>query len=99
MFLASVGETIIAKSKNCVIIENSIYFPKEDVFTEYLTQTETVTRCPWKGVATYFNIKTLENHLQDGAWSYLRPKSKARRIRGHIAFWKEVEVKELCTDQ
>ena len=74
MFLASVGETIIAKSKNCVIIENSIYFPKEDVFTEYLTQTETVTRCPWKGVATYFNIKTLENHLQDGAWSYLRPK-------------------------
>ena len=99
MFLASVGETVIAKSKNCVIIENSIYFPKEDVVTEYLTQTETGTRCPWKGVATYFNIKTSANHIEDGAWSYLRPKSKARRIKGYIAFWKEVEIKELFPDR
>ena len=57
------------------------------------------TRCPWKGMATYFDIKTMENSVKDGAWSYLRPKSKAKRIKGHIAFWKEVVVKELQANQ
>ena len=46
-------------------------------------------------MATYFDIKTMENSVKDGAWSYLRPKSKAKRIKGHIAFWKDVVVKEL----
>ena len=50
-------------------------------------------------MATYFDIKTTENLVKEGAWSYLRPKSKAKRVRGHIAFWKEVVVKELQANQ
>ena len=95
MFVASLGDTVIAKSEDCLVIENNIYFPENDVKTEYLFQTETLTRCPWKGMATYFDIKTMENSVKDGAWSYLRPKSKAKRIKGHIAFWKDVVVKEF----
>ena len=99
MFVASLGDTVIAKSEDCLVIENNIYFPENDVKTEYLLQTETLTRCPWKGMATYFDIKTTENLVKDGAWSYLRPKSKAKRIKGYIAFWKEVVVKELQANQ
>ena len=99
MFVATLGDTLIAESGNCLIIENNIYFPENEVKTEYLFQTETLTRCPWKGMATYFDIKTTENLVKDGAWSYLRPKSKAKRVRGHIAFWKEVVVKELQANE
>ena len=95
MFVATLGDTLIAKSGNCLIIENNIYFPENEVKTEYLFQTKTLTRCPWKGMATYFDIKIMGNLVKDGAWSYLRPKSKAKRIRGHISFWKDVVVKEL----
>ena len=59
MFVASLGDTVIAKSEDCLVIENNIYFPENDVKTEYLLQTETLTRCPWKGMATYFDIKTI----------------------------------------
>ena len=99
MFLASLDDTVIAKSKDCLIIENNVYFPENDVIAEYLFQTETATRCPWKGTATYFDIKIMDSLVKDGAWSYLRPKTKAKRIRGHIAFWKEVVVKELQASQ
>ena len=99
MFVATLDDTVIAKSENCLIIENNIYFPEKDVKTEYLFQTKTSTRCPWKGTATYFDIKITETLVKNGAWSYIRPKSKAKRVRGHIAFWKEVVVKELQANQ
>ena len=56
MFVASLGDTVIAKSEDCLVIENNIYFPEYDVKTVYLLQTETLTRCPWKGMETYFDI-------------------------------------------
>ena len=36
MFVATLGDTLIAKSGNCLIIENNIYFPENEVKTEYL---------------------------------------------------------------
>ena len=34
MFVASLGDTVIAKSEDCLVIENNIYFPENDVKTE-----------------------------------------------------------------
>lgn len=95
MFIASIGQIVIARSNNCIEMENSVYFPGMDVSKNFLVETETQTRCPWRGIATYFDVSTPDDYLNDAAWSYLRPKTKARRIQGYIAFWKRVEVNKV----
>ena len=92
MIIAEYKDQIIARSENSIEIENSIYFPRSDVFMSFLTPTTTVTRCPWKGVATYFNVRVMRNVCKDSAWSYQNPKSKGRLIRCYVAFWKDIVV-------
>ena len=92
MIIASYKEQIIAQSENSIEIENSIYFPRSDVCMSFLTPTKTITRCPWKGIATYFDVGALRDVCKDGAWSYQNPKSKGRLIRSYVAFWKDIIV-------
>ena len=92
MATASVKQIIIADSQNYIEIENSIYFPRSEVVMLYLSPTNTVTYCPWKGVATYFNVSVLNDVLKDAAWSYQAPKSKGKRILNYVAFWKEIII-------
>jgi uncharacterized protein (DUF427 family) len=92
MATASVKQIIIADSQNYIEIENSIYFPRSEVVMLYLSPTNTVTYCPWKGVATYFNVSVLNDVLKDAAWSYQAPKSKGKQILNYVAFWKEIII-------
>ena len=92
MIIAEYKDQIIAQSESSIEIENSIYFPRSDVFMSFLTPTTTVTRCPWKGVATYFDVRVMRNVCKDSAWSYQNPKSKGRLIRCYVAFWKDIVV-------
>ena len=92
MIIAAYKDQIVAHSKNSIEIENSIYFPRSDVCMSFLTPTKTITRCPWKGIATYFDVKVLNDVCKDGAWSYQNPKSKGRLIQSYVAFWKDIIV-------
>jgi len=86
--------TVIAQSDETVVIEGNHYFPAESVRTELLKDSDTTTVCPWKGTASYYNIDADGETNQDAAWSYPTPKDAASEIRGHIAFWKGVQVIE-----
>ncbi len=86
--------TVIAQSDETVVIEGNHYFPAESVRTELLNDSDTTTVCPWKGTASYYNIDADGETNQDAAWSYPAPKDAASEIRGHIAFWKGVQVIE-----
>ncbi len=86
--------TVIAQSDETVVIEGNHYFPADSVRTELLNDSDTTTVCPWKGTASYYNIDADGETNQDAAWSYPAPKDAASEIRGHIAFWKGVQVIE-----
>ncbi len=86
--------TVIAQSDETVVVEGNHYFPAESVRTELLKDSDTTTVCPWKGTASYYNIDADGETNQDAAWSYPAPKDAASEIRGHIAFWKGVQVIE-----
>ncbi len=86
--------TVIAQSDETVVIEGNHYFPADSVRTELLNDSDTTTVCPWKGAASYYNIDADGETNQDAAWSYPAPKDAASEIRGHIAFWKGVQVIE-----
>lgn len=94
MPIARLGNTIIAQSDNTVVVEGNHYFPPADVKTEYFTKTDTQSTCPWKGVASYYTVKTDDGESVDAAWTYEEPKEEAANIKDHIAFWKDVVVEE-----
>lgn len=83
---------ILAESDTTVVVENNHYFPPDSLYTEFFEKTETETTCPWKGVASYYNIVVEGNANPDAAWYYANPKDAAKEIKDHVAFWRGVEV-------
>ena len=85
---------IIAESDKTVLAENNHYFPPDTVHMEYLEKSENTYTCPWKGDAFYYDVVVDGDRVQDAAWVYPDPKDEARHLKGHIAFWKDIEVLE-----
>jgi uncharacterized protein (DUF427 family) len=83
---------IIAESKDIVNIENNNYFPISSVNKEFLQESDTVTRCPWKGLARYHTLVVDGKENPDAAWYYPEPSDLAKEIKGRIAFWKGVQI-------
>ncbi len=83
---------VIAESSNTVVVENNHYFPEESVKKEYLQTSNTTTICPWKGTANYYHIQVGDELNNDAVWYYAEPKDAAKQIKGHMAFWKGVEI-------
>ena len=66
------------------------YIPRQDVRLDRLVRTETVTRCPYKGVAETFALRSGDTTLADVAWSYPLPIPECPKIEGLICFYNEV---------
>lgn len=82
---------VLAESNNTIMIEGNHYFPVDSVNKLYLEESNTHTTCPWKGVASYYNVTVDGKINKDAAWYYPEPSDAAKPIN-HIAFWKGVEV-------
>lgn len=73
-----------------------IYFPREDIGMSFLEQTNSTTRCPHKGAATYFTVAGPDGEIVDAAWSYEAPLDQVAQIAGHVAFYTDrVTVEKL----
>lgn len=83
---------IIAESDDIINVEGNSYFPLEAVKKEFLIDSETETVCPWKGTASYYDLKVDGELNKDAAWYYAEPKPGANEIKGRVAFWKGVQV-------
>lgn len=83
---------VIARSEDTVVVEGNHYFPADAVNHDYLRASDTHTTCPWKGVASYYDVALGEDINRDAAWYYPETKEAAKHIEGRIAFWRGVEV-------
>lgn len=86
--------TVLAESKDTVVVEGNHYFPPDSLNQQYFRSSGTHTTCPWKGQASYFHIEVEGDVNKDAAWTYPDPKEAAKHIKDHVAFWKGVEVVE-----
>jgi uncharacterized protein (DUF427 family) len=84
---------VIAESDDIVTVEGNAYFPRAAVREDVLRPSETHTRCPWKGRASYFTLEVDGQTNRDAAWYYPEPKDAAKEITDRVAFWKGVEVR------
>lgn len=83
---------VLAESDRCVVVEGNQYFPPDALNSEYFQPSDTHTTCPWKGVASYYNVVVDGKTNKDAAWYYPTPKDAAKQITGYIAFWRGVQV-------
>ena len=65
------------------------YLPKTDVRLDLLAPTDTETRCPYKGTASYYAVRGGEGRRDDLAWWYQHPTLEAAKIAGYVCFYDE----------
>lgn len=74
------------------LVEGNLYFPLSAVNQKYLQSSDTHTHCPWKGIASYYDVVVDGQLNRDAAWYYPDPSSKAAHLKDHVAFWHGVKV-------
>ncbi|MGB1249509.1 MAG: DUF427 domain-containing protein [Candidatus Promineifilaceae bacterium] len=83
---------VLAESDKTVIVEGNHYFPKSSLNMAFFEQNSRKSSCPWKGVASYFDITVDGKTNRGAAWIYPTPKAAASNIKDHVAFWNGVMV-------
>jgi len=79
--------TLLAKSNKCLIVEKNYYYPFEHVAVSYLRPSALHTTCPWKGLASYYDIVIGDKVYNNSAWTYYHPNRAAERIANYVAFY------------
>lgn len=85
------GRTVLDSRRAKVLYESNLppqwYVPAQDVRTDLLTPTDTTTRCPFKGDASYWTLRVGDRVETDVAWSYPHPIPGAPPLAGLLAFF------------
>jgi uncharacterized protein (DUF427 family) len=84
--------TVLAESEQTITIEGNHYFPPASIRKEYFLPSDKHTTCAWKGMASYYHIRVIDQTNTDAAWYYPEPKEAAQSIKDYVAFWRGVEV-------
>ncbi|MBI4186775.1 MAG: DUF427 domain-containing protein [Chloroflexi bacterium] len=83
---------VIAESDQVILVEGNLYFPPESVNQKYLRKSDKQYRCPWKGLAGYYDIVVDSKVNKDAAWHYYQPSEAAMTIKDYVAFDKSLGI-------
>ena len=87
------GVTIADTKHPQLLLETGLpiryYIPEQDVRMELLGPTETTTRCPYKGKASYWSARIGERVFKDIVWSYSEPLPACSLIARYLCFFNE----------
>ncbi len=87
------GETVAETRQPRLLFETGhptrYYIPEEEVRMDLLEPSSTASRCPYKGIASYWSVRLGDKVFQDLVWSYLDPIPEYPKIRGLFCFFQE----------
>ena len=87
------GETIAETHNPTLLFETGLpvryYIPKTVIRLDLLRPSDRVTRCPYKGAASYYSVQTGERLHQDLVWYYTYPTNESSGIKGLACFFNE----------
>ncbi len=83
---------VIAESDKTQTVDGIIYFPESSLKREYFIPSSTTSLCPVKGQARYMSLLVDGQENLDAAWYYPSPQPVARKIKGHFAFGRGVDL-------
>lgn len=89
-----VGGAVLADTRRPILLFETglptrYYIPKQDVRMDLLEPTDSVTRCPYKGVARYWSGPIGDSMIKDVVWSYPAPIPECPKIENLLAFYNE----------
>jgi uncharacterized protein (DUF427 family) len=89
-----VAGTLVAETRRpALLFETGLptryYLPKADVRLDLLVPTDTETRCPYKGLASYYAVVVGPTVVRDIAWCYRHPIPECSKIENLICFFNE----------
>ena len=87
------GMTVAETRRPILLFETGLptryYIPKLDVRMDLLEPTETVTQCPYKGVARHWSARVGGKRIKDIVWSYPAPIPECPKIENLLSFYNE----------
>jgi uncharacterized protein (DUF427 family) len=87
------GETVADSHKPRLLFETNhpvrYYLPQDDVRMDTLIPSETRSRCPYKGPASYWSVKIGDAIYSDMVWGYMAPIPECPKIKGLVCFFHE----------
>jgi uncharacterized protein (DUF427 family) len=90
--IVRLGGAVIADSTRVLVMgapgnPDVQYIPREDVDMSRLERTAHATYCPYKGDASYWNIRSGPRLVENAVWSYESPYEAVTAIKDHLAFY------------
>ncbi|MGA9533847.1 MAG: DUF427 domain-containing protein, partial [Anaerolineales bacterium] len=87
------GVTIADTRQPILLFETGLpiryYLPPADVKMNLLKESSSHTRCPYKGLASYYSLELSDRLYQDLIWVYREPVNECSHIKGMLAFYNE----------
>lgn len=89
---------IVADSTQALVMRETrlapvYYIPTEDVRMDLLHRTDLHTHCPFKGNASYWNVRVGNRMAANAVWSYEEPFEEATSVKGYMAFyWQKMDA-------
>lgn len=87
------GELLAGTDRPRLLFETGLptryYIPRLDVRQDLLEKTSTTSRCPYKGVATYWSVRVGDRVFPDLVWSYEAPIPECPKIENLLCFFNE----------
>ncbi|MBM2812347.1 MAG: hypothetical protein HW416_3106 [Chloroflexi bacterium] len=87
------GQTVADTKRPRLLFETGIvtryYIPPEDVSMDRFQPSEKHSRCPYKGIASYWTARIGDSVEADVVWSYPEPIAECPKIKGLLAFYNE----------
>ena len=87
------GEIVADTKRGVFLFETGLptryYLPLEDVRTQFLKESDTVTQCPYKGTANYYHVEIGGQRFDDIVWYYVDPVHESAKIKELVCFANE----------
>jgi uncharacterized protein (DUF427 family) len=87
------GKTVADTRRPHLVFETNhpvrYYIPQEDVRMDMLAPSATKSRCPYKGEASYWDVKLGGEIFADLVWGYMDPIPETPKIKGLLCFFHE----------
>jgi uncharacterized protein (DUF427 family) len=87
------GEVVADSRRPRLLFETALptryYLPQPDVRMDLLVPSATQTRCPYKGVASYYSVRAGGTLVEDIAWYYRFPIPECAKIENLVCFFDE----------
>lgn len=85
---------VVAESDDVVYLEGNAYFPRESLEEGLFEESGHHSICPWKRSASYLHLVVNGERNENAVWYYPRPSFLARKVKGRVAFWRGVEIRD-----